>query len=329
MTCPSAATCWTGSAVRARALRRLRLPPGRRSSLLNVSENATYLIEDPDDGPSVLRVHRLGYHTEPRSPPSWPGWTRCGPRPGCARPGCCPAGGDRVVTVVNGGRVTAGLRAVRVPRRDRARPADSLRALRRAWRDHRPDAPACAGLAAARRASPGSTGTTTPLRAGARWGRWQDGVGVGPAELEILGRLDEALRARLAAFGTGPGAVRAGARRHPAGQPAVRRRRGQRHRLRRLRVQLVPVRPRHLGEFLRARAAMSPAWWPLARRATAGSPTCPPRTRPRSGRSSCSAGCCWWPGSARTRAVDIAAELGRRVHAGSCDLAEAYLQTAG
>jgi Ser/Thr protein kinase RdoA (MazF antagonist) len=38
----------------------------------------------------------------------------------------------------------------------------------------------------------------------ARWGRWQDGIGVGPAEREVLGRLDDALRARLAAFGTGP-----------------------------------------------------------------------------------------------------------------------------
>jgi Ser/Thr protein kinase RdoA (MazF antagonist) len=39
---------------------------------------------------------------------------------------------------------------------------------------------------------------------GARWGRWQDGIGVGPAEREVLGRLDATLQARLAAFGTGP-----------------------------------------------------------------------------------------------------------------------------
>ncbi len=97
--------------------------------------------------------------------------------------------------------------------------------------------------------------------AAARWGRWQDGIGVGPAERRVLARLDEALRARLAAFGTGPGALRPGARRHPAGQPAGARRLGQRHRLRRLRVQLVPVRPGHLGELLRARAARCPAWW--------------------------------------------------------------------
>jgi Ser/Thr protein kinase RdoA (MazF antagonist) len=38
----------------------------------------------------------------------------------------------------------------------------------------------------------------------ARWGRWQDGVGVGPAERRVLARLDDALRARLTAFGQGP-----------------------------------------------------------------------------------------------------------------------------
>ena len=38
----------------------------------------------------------------------------------------------------------------------------------------------------------------------ARWGRWQDGIGVGPAERAVLGRLDGVLAQRLAAFGTGP-----------------------------------------------------------------------------------------------------------------------------
>ncbi len=37
----------------------------------------------------------------------------------------------------------------------------------------------------------------------ARWGRWQDGVGIGPAERDILTRLDRRLKARLAAYGTG------------------------------------------------------------------------------------------------------------------------------
>ena len=38
--------------------------PDASLELLNVSENATFLVRDPEAGPSVLRVHRLGYHTE-------------------------------------------------------------------------------------------------------------------------------------------------------------------------------------------------------------------------------------------------------------------------
>src|SRR5205085_72502 len=33
----------------------------------------------------------------------------------------------------------------------------------------------------------------------ARWGRWQDGIGVGAAERQILQRLDDTLKARLTA----------------------------------------------------------------------------------------------------------------------------------
>src|SRR5579871_5905576 len=46
------------------ALRSYGAHPEASVELLNVSENATFLVSDPDAGPSVLRVHRLGYHTE-------------------------------------------------------------------------------------------------------------------------------------------------------------------------------------------------------------------------------------------------------------------------
>jgi Ser/Thr protein kinase RdoA (MazF antagonist) len=38
----------------------------------------------------------------------------------------------------------------------------------------------------------------------ARWGRWQHGAGVGPAEGAVLARLEATLRRRLAAYGIGP-----------------------------------------------------------------------------------------------------------------------------
>src|SRR5438445_12552019 len=41
--------------------------PGASVELLNVSENATFLVSDPDAGVSVLRVHLLGYLTAPET----------------------------------------------------------------------------------------------------------------------------------------------------------------------------------------------------------------------------------------------------------------------
>src|ERR1039458_4864874 len=73
--------------------------PGTTVRLLNVSENATYLVRDPGEGPSILRVHRLGYHSaaEIESELAWMEALRAGAgaRPPRGRPA---AGGGRVST---------------------------------------------------------------------------------------------------------------------------------------------------------------------------------------------------------------------------------------
>jgi len=46
------------------SLRYWALPAGSTARLLNVSENATYLVALPDGGRRVLRVHRENYHSE-------------------------------------------------------------------------------------------------------------------------------------------------------------------------------------------------------------------------------------------------------------------------
>src|SRR5215475_16150049 len=74
--------------------------PGASVELLNVSENATFLVSDPDAGPSVIRVHRLGYHTEREieSELAWMDALRA--EAGVRTPRVLPAaGGRRVVTV--------------------------------------------------------------------------------------------------------------------------------------------------------------------------------------------------------------------------------------
>jgi Ser/Thr protein kinase RdoA (MazF antagonist) len=180
--------------------------------LLNVSENATFLVADPGAGPSVLRVHRLGYHTELEiaSELAWMDALRA--EAGVRTPRVLPAAdGRRVVTVPEpgGGAVRHCVRFEFLPGTEpgsepagQAALTDShfaelgeitARMHRHAREWSRPpwftrfhwDYAAAFGRVA-------------------RWGRWQDGIGVGPSERQILARLDDVLQARLKAFGSGP-----------------------------------------------------------------------------------------------------------------------------
>jgi Ser/Thr protein kinase RdoA (MazF antagonist) len=180
--------------------------PGAAVELLNVSENATFLVSDPEAAPSVLRVHRLGYHTEREieSELAWMDALRA--EAGVRTPRVLPAtDGRRVVTVAE--RDAAAARhCVRFEFLPGSEPTAELttshfaelgeitarmhrharRWLRPAWftRFHWDYAAAFGEQA--------------------RWGRWQDGIGVGPSERQVLTRLDDMLQARLAAFGAGP-----------------------------------------------------------------------------------------------------------------------------
>jgi Ser/Thr protein kinase RdoA (MazF antagonist) len=188
--------------------------PAASVELLNVSENATFLVTDPDSGPSVLRVHRLGYHSEPEiiSELAWMEALRA--EAGVRTPRVLPAAdGRRVVTVPErGGPGQAERHCVRFEFLPGTEPGGSA---------------ADPGLSAAHFAELGEITARMHRHARewerpawftrfhwdyaaafgdqARWGRWQDGIGVGPSEHAVLSRLDTALRDRLRAFGSGPG----------------------------------------------------------------------------------------------------------------------------
>jgi Ser/Thr protein kinase RdoA (MazF antagonist) len=179
--------------------------PATTVRLLNVSENATYLVADPDQEPSILRVHRLGYHTqtEIESELAWMDALRA--EAGVRTP--------RVLAAVDGRRLVSSADPLSGEQRTCVRfeylpgsePVDhaavhfaelgeiTARMHRHARQWARPawftrfawDYDAAFG-------------------AQARWGHWQDGVGIGGEERDVLGRLDATLRSRLAAFGTGP-----------------------------------------------------------------------------------------------------------------------------
>ncbi|MFY9928205.1 MAG: phosphotransferase [Streptosporangiaceae bacterium] len=180
--------------------------PGTAIKLLNVSENATFLLNDPATGPSVLRVHRLGYHTEAEisSELAWMDALRA--EAGVRTPRVLPAAdGRRIITVPEpGGR--AERHCVRFEYLPGTEPDPALTAGHFA----------ALGEITARMHRHARSWPRPPwftrfhwdydaaFGPAARWGRWQDGVGVGPAERRVLARLDDTLRARLTAFGAGP-----------------------------------------------------------------------------------------------------------------------------
>lgn len=177
---------------------------GTSIKLLSLSENATYKLDEPGTGRiAVLRVHRTGYH--PRgavaSELAWMQALRA--EEGLLTPAVyrAPDGREVVEIEIDGltrqtvlfewlpgteppeDRLTErfgllGEICARMHRHSRAwrRPAAFVRFN---W-----DFDCCVGR--------------TP-----RWGRWQDGVGVGPAELAALGRAADLMERRLARFGQG------------------------------------------------------------------------------------------------------------------------------
>jgi len=191
--------------VARQALQAYDADPGARVELINVSENATFVAEGPELGRAILRVHRLGYH-DFNAIESELAWMRAlRNEAGISTPAVLPArDGQQVVTVtdpVNGVArhcVVFELLPGSEPAQDDASRFEELGALTARMHRHartwdRPkgfrrfnwDVDAAFGVAP-------------------RWGHWRDGAGVGPDELEVLGRLEQTITQRLAAFGAEP-----------------------------------------------------------------------------------------------------------------------------
>lgn len=190
------------------ALRHYDLPPGSTAELCNVSENHTYRVTEPDGVAYALRVHRPGYRTAQQieSELRWMDALR----------------DDSVVDTPPIVRARDETRVVEVAVRE----LGTRNVVMFGWLDGLgpdfDDGEAALGqfeilgsisarMHGHARTWPAPAGFDRPpwdyehsLGAAGHWGRWQDGLGMGPEELALLTRLDDTIRRRLEAFGTGP-----------------------------------------------------------------------------------------------------------------------------
>lgn len=172
-------------------------------SLLDISENATFKVTTPQGKDSVLRVHRLGYHSVEAIESELTWMTALRNEVGVRTPAALVAGdGRRVVTGRD--RVSGEVRNCAMfeflrgtePAED---DADSFEALG--------EVTARMHLHAKSWVKPSdftrfSWDIETAFGENLRWGSWRDGPGVGVAEAEILDRLEASIVKRLQVFGT-------------------------------------------------------------------------------------------------------------------------------
>lgn len=187
------------------ALDRYGLDTHSTVRLVNVSENRTYRIDEPPGGRTfALRVHRPGYHTalEIESELAWIDALR----------------DDEVVETAHAVAASDGIRVTQLatpelgernvvlfewlpgamPEPEGADLVGGFRTLGAVSARMHGHAQQWRRPASFRRFS---WDYDTTLGAAGHWGRWQDGLGMGSEELDLLGRLDAVIRRRLEAYG--------------------------------------------------------------------------------------------------------------------------------
>lgn len=196
----------TDDAVAQRALVEFEFSPEAQIRMINLSENATYLVEDASLGrQGVLRVHRENYHPAAsiESELLWLDALRA--EAGIDTPVVIPArDGRRVITLEHEGRerhvvlfeMIGGLE----PDEGAIGEEDfrTLGALTARLHQHSRHWQLPEGFERF------SWDWQHTLGDDPRWGRWQDGIGIGDREVALLSRAKDLIHRRLESFGSGP-----------------------------------------------------------------------------------------------------------------------------
>lgn len=186
------------------ALPRYAETAGGSVDLVNLSENATYRVDAPRSGGWALRVHREGYHSK-NAIASELAWVQAlrresgviTPTPLAGRDGeliqtvSADGIGPRHVVLFEWEAGSEPPEAELLgPFKILGRIAAKMHAHVRGWRRPR-------GFERLTWDFDGAFGTH------AHWGRWQDGMAMDPAKLDLFGRVLALIQKRLASFGRG------------------------------------------------------------------------------------------------------------------------------
>ena len=173
--------------------------------LLNVSENATFVVRGDTGDKTILRVHRLGYHTvdEIESELDWMQALRV--EASVHTPKVLPSVDGRRVVSIKEPRTGRERQCVMFEFLDGEAPQERdlesferLGSLTAKMHQH------ARGWSLPRQFKRFHWDIESAFGSNCRWGRWQEGLGVGDQEKRILQRLEDTLRQRLLLFGKGP-----------------------------------------------------------------------------------------------------------------------------
>src|SRR5262245_22668006 len=180
------------------------LSPRSTATMINLSENATYRIDDPNSGgTTVLRIHRVGYHSYAaiNSELQWMAALRRDA--GLETPEAIPARDGTVIQMLVSRELKDPRHAVmskfmtgrEPPEEELLAPFERLGEVSARMHQH----------AKTWQLPPGFTRHTwdyeTALGGRPTWGRWQHGMGMTPKREKLLGRMSEAIRRRLERYG--------------------------------------------------------------------------------------------------------------------------------
>ncbi|MBZ0216061.1 MAG: phosphotransferase [Fimbriimonadaceae bacterium] len=183
------------------------IPEGARARLINISENATYLVEGPGDYRAVLRVHRENYHSRTAISCEL-AWSRAlHEEADVITPAYFPGKDGQAIQTVQCADVPGPRHMVLFefvegtepdPDADLAAPFEELGEIAARTHNH------SIGWQKPANFERLVWNTQTVFGARPTWGDWRDGPNIGADERKILQRLETFITDRLDAFGQSP-----------------------------------------------------------------------------------------------------------------------------